>query len=115
MKSLEDKGILFKISALLFVAVITIVGPITFVVLMGWAKFEFNSAVVIAIILFCLFMLASVLIFLGIDKNITSKETDIRINKFFSQLTSRYKPYIIISYFIVLILLVSYYVYLQFD
>ncbi len=110
MKSLQGKGVLFKLLVFLSVGIIAI-GPIVFVVLMGWATIEFNTAVIIATIFLCLFLLTSVFILFGFDLNITTEKTDRKINQFFNKI----KPYINAAYFVGLFLSFCFIVYFYFQ
>ncbi len=90
MKSLQDKGMKLKILTAFLGISLFAIAPTAFVVFMGWATIEFKTAVIAATMFLCLFLLTSAFILLGFDLNITSKETDKKINLFFKNI----EPYI---------------------
>lgn len=110
MKPLQGKNLPYKLIALLSIALIA-VGPITFVVLMGWATIELNTAVMLAVFFLCIFLLSAIGILYKIELNITSEKTNIKIQRFFNKI----RPYILGVYFILVFISACYmsYFYLQ--
>jgi len=85
MKFLQDKGILFRLFVFFGISLF-IITPTAIPVMLGWAKIELNATGITIISILSILILAVALALLGFNPNISSKETDQKINQFYNEI-----------------------------